>query len=324
MTLHTGRKIELVFDVLVIFSTNLPPKDLVDEAFLRRLRHKIEITDPSFEEYREIFKRVTQQKGVEYNEQVLAYLLQEWYVKRNRKLRASHPRDLCDQILDIAHYHAVDPEMTKELIDQAAEILFRRIMSAGFPFHKPLVLGHRGDYSHAPENTLSAFHLALESGADGFELDARLTSDDVVMVLHDATVDRVSNGKGRLAQLTREAVAGLDSGIGFHPRFAGEQIPTLQRVFETFGTTPVYDLEIKNFDAPNNGLEHRVLELVHQFRLEQRVMVTSFNPLAVRFFRQHLPQAPAGLLLLGGRLGKLEEVLLSNWVSSESGRVSLR
>jgi predicted ATPase with chaperone activity len=124
LTLHTGRKVEVVFDTLVIFSTNLPPKDLVDEAFLRRLRHKIEISDPSFEEYREIFKRVAQQKGVTYNEQILAYLLQEWYVKRNRKLRASHPRDLCDQILDIARYQAVEPAMTKDLIDQAAESYF--------------------------------------------------------------------------------------------------------------------------------------------------------------------------------------------------------
>jgi len=124
LTLHTGRKIEVIFDVLVIFSTNLPPKDLVDEAFLRRLRHKIEIIDPSFEEYREIFKRVAQQKGVTYNEQILAYLLQEWYVKRNRKLRASHPRDLCDQIVDIARYQAVEPAMTKDLIDMAAEAYF--------------------------------------------------------------------------------------------------------------------------------------------------------------------------------------------------------
>ncbi len=124
LTLHTGRKIETVFDVLVIFSTNLPPKDLVDEAFLRRLRHKIEIGDPSFEEYREIFKRVTAQKGVTYNDQALAYLLQEWYVKPNRKLRASHPRDLCDQILDIARYQAIEPAMTKELIDQASEAYF--------------------------------------------------------------------------------------------------------------------------------------------------------------------------------------------------------
>jgi predicted ATPase with chaperone activity len=124
LTLHTGYKIEINFDVLVIFSTNLPPRDLVDEAFLRRLRHKIEITDPTFEEYREIFKRVCQQKGVAYNEQGLAYLLQEWYVKRNRKLRANHPRDLCDQILDIARYLAVEPAMAKELIDSAAESYF--------------------------------------------------------------------------------------------------------------------------------------------------------------------------------------------------------
>jgi predicted ATPase with chaperone activity len=124
LTLHTGRKVEVIFDVMVIFSTNLPPKDLVDEAFLRRLRHKIEIVDPTFEEYREIFRRVAQQKGVAYNEQVLAYLLQEWYVKRNRKLRASHPRDLCDQIIDIARYQSVEPAMTKDLIDMAAESYF--------------------------------------------------------------------------------------------------------------------------------------------------------------------------------------------------------
>lgn len=124
LTLHTGRKIEVPFDVLVVFSTNLPPRDLVDEAFLRRLRHKIEIGDPNFEEYRQIFQRVAQTKGVQYNDQGLAYLLQEWYIKRNRKLRASHPRDLCDQLLDIARYRGVEPVMTKELLDLAAQSYF--------------------------------------------------------------------------------------------------------------------------------------------------------------------------------------------------------
>ncbi len=124
LSLHTGRKIEIPFDVLVIFSTNLPPKELVDEAFLRRLRHKIEIIDPSFDDYREIFKHVADDKGVKYNDQGLAYLLQEWYIKRNRKMRASHPRDLCDQILDIAHYLSVEPELTNEMIDKAAESYF--------------------------------------------------------------------------------------------------------------------------------------------------------------------------------------------------------
>ncbi|NPV84495.1 MAG: AAA family ATPase [Anaerolineae bacterium] len=124
LSLHNGRKFEVPFDVLLIFSTNLPPKDLVDEAFLRRLRHKIEITDPSFDDYREIFKRVAAAKQIPYNEQGLAYLLQEWYIKRNRKLRASHPRDLCDHILDIASYASIEPAMTPEILDRAAQAYF--------------------------------------------------------------------------------------------------------------------------------------------------------------------------------------------------------
>jgi predicted ATPase with chaperone activity len=124
LTLHTGRKIDIPFDVLVVFSTNLPPRDLVDEAFLRRLRHKIEIGDPNYEEYREIFRRVSAAKGVKYSDQGLAYLLQEWYIKRNRKLRASHPRDLCDQIIDISRYLGVEPAMTRDLIDRSATAYF--------------------------------------------------------------------------------------------------------------------------------------------------------------------------------------------------------
>jgi hypothetical protein len=124
LTLHTGRKIEIPFDVLVVFSTNLPPKDLVDEAFLRRLRHKIEIGDPSYEDYREIFKKVAAAKGVTYSDQGLAHLLQEWYIKKDRRLRASHPRDLCDQIIDFARYFGKEPVMSTELIDRAAESYF--------------------------------------------------------------------------------------------------------------------------------------------------------------------------------------------------------
>ena len=124
LTLHNGRKVEVPFDVLIVFSTNLPPRDLVDEAFLRRLRHKIEVGDPDYEDYRNIFKMVATAKGVEYSDKGLAYLLQEWYIKRNRKLRASHPRDICDQILDISRYLSTEPAMTKDLIDRAAEAYF--------------------------------------------------------------------------------------------------------------------------------------------------------------------------------------------------------
>ncbi len=124
LSLHTGRKIEVPFDVLVMFSTNLPPKDLVDEAFLRRLRHKIEITDPDESHYRDIFMRVASQKGVVFSDEGLNYLMKEWYVKHNRRLRASHPRDLCDQIIDISRYLQRDPIMSKELLDKAASSYF--------------------------------------------------------------------------------------------------------------------------------------------------------------------------------------------------------
>ena len=76
LTLHTGRKIEIPFFVLIVFSTNLDPRELVDEAFLRRIRHKIEVTDPSYEDFREIFKRMCDIKKVKYDEQALAYLLE--------------------------------------------------------------------------------------------------------------------------------------------------------------------------------------------------------------------------------------------------------
>ena len=74
--------------------------------------------------YRDIFKRMAQEKNVAYSDQGLAYLLQEWYIKRKRMLRASHPRDLCDQILDMAAFSSVKPAMTKDLLDKAAESYF--------------------------------------------------------------------------------------------------------------------------------------------------------------------------------------------------------
>jgi predicted ATPase with chaperone activity len=127
LTLHTGRKIEIPFDLLLVFSTNLPPRDLVDEAFLRRIRHKIEIKDPAFEEFREIFKRVCQAKSVPYDDNGLRYLLQEYYVQARNPLRACHPRDIVDQLIDIANYLGVEPTLSKELLDRAAQAYFVKL-----------------------------------------------------------------------------------------------------------------------------------------------------------------------------------------------------
>ncbi len=127
LALHTGRKIEVPFDVLIVFSTNLAPRDLVDEAFLRRIRHKIEVEDPSWDEYREIFRRVCEVKDIPYDNRGLAYLIQEHYLKPKRPGRACHPRDIVDQLVDIARYLNVAPTLSKDLIDRACEAYFVEI-----------------------------------------------------------------------------------------------------------------------------------------------------------------------------------------------------
>jgi SpoVK/Ycf46/Vps4 family AAA+-type ATPase len=127
LALQTGKKLQVPFDVLIVFSTNLSPKDLVDDAFLRRIRHKIEVPNPSPEEFREIFKMVCKAKKIPYSDDGLRYLIQEHYLKVRRDLRACHPRDLCDQILDEAKYRDSPPAMTKDLIDHACEAYFVKL-----------------------------------------------------------------------------------------------------------------------------------------------------------------------------------------------------
>jgi predicted ATPase with chaperone activity len=124
LALHTGQKMEVPFNVLLVFCTNLPPADLVDEAFLRRIRHKIHITSPSFNSYREIFNRLCDMRNIEKDEKALRYVLQEYYIKKNRKLRANHPRDILDQLEDIGSYLGTEPSLSKEQLDQAAESYF--------------------------------------------------------------------------------------------------------------------------------------------------------------------------------------------------------
>jgi predicted ATPase with chaperone activity len=124
LTLHTGQKIEVPFELLIVFSTNLEPSDLVDEAFLRRIRHKIEVGDPSFDVYREIFQRECAFRNIAFDEEGLAYLLREYYIKPEKPLRACHPRDLLDEILDISRYRNITPALSQDLIDRACRAYF--------------------------------------------------------------------------------------------------------------------------------------------------------------------------------------------------------
>lgn len=124
LTLRTGQKIEVPFDTLVLFSTNLDPKELVDEAFLRRIRYKIEIKSPGPVQFREIFKRVCAAKRIAYDDAAVDYLLNEKYPAIGAEPRAVQPRDLVEQILDYCQYRDIPPALSRELLDIACANYF--------------------------------------------------------------------------------------------------------------------------------------------------------------------------------------------------------
>jgi predicted ATPase with chaperone activity len=127
LNLITGGKIKVPFDQLIIFSTNLEPRDLVDDAFLRRIRYKITVRPPTPDEYREIFRRVAKAKNIVYSDKAIDYMLVEYYQKQGLQLRNCHARDLLDQLTDFARYLRVPAEMSKQLIDLACQSYFVKL-----------------------------------------------------------------------------------------------------------------------------------------------------------------------------------------------------
>ena len=127
LSLHNGMKFEIPFDQINIFCTNLSPADLVDEAFLRRIRHKIKMSYSSIDEYKEILRRVCAMQSISFNEDVADYLVDTYYRKTGRALTGSHPRDLIDQIVDFSKYFRQSPTFTKATVDRIAANYFIEI-----------------------------------------------------------------------------------------------------------------------------------------------------------------------------------------------------
>jgi predicted ATPase with chaperone activity len=124
VTLSTGMKFAIPFDMVVVFATNLDPKDLVDEAFLRRIRYKVKIDQPNDEEFLQIFKMVCEANGIAFNQEVYDYLLHDLYTRDDRKRNACHPRDLIEQIIVDSHYYGRAPHLTKENMETACDNYF--------------------------------------------------------------------------------------------------------------------------------------------------------------------------------------------------------
>jgi predicted ATPase with chaperone activity len=124
LNLVTGKKLEMPFEQLIVFSTNLDPKDLVDEAFLRRIKFKINVVDPTEDQFRAIFRMMCERRGIEYNEAAFRYMLDTYYHPVNRPLRMCQPRDILDQIVAIAKYKMVPATLNQALIDRACQTYF--------------------------------------------------------------------------------------------------------------------------------------------------------------------------------------------------------
>lgn len=174
----------------------------------------------------------------------------------------------------------------------------------------PTIFAHRGASAHAPENTLAAFELAVKQKADAIEFDVKLSSDDQVVVIHDQTIDRTTNGTGRVKDLPLAALQELDAGSFFDVAFKGEPIPTLSQVFEAVGTKIFYNIELTSYSSPSDSLPERVAELVYFYGLEKNILFSSFHPQVLRRIHRLMPTVPIGFLAHHGISG----ILARSWL----------
>ncbi len=168
---------------------------------------------------------------------------------------------------------------------------------------RPCIFAHRGASAYAPENTLAAFELALQQGAPAIELDVKLSADGHVVVIHDSTVDRTTNGKGKVARLSLAELRALDAGSFFSEKYRGEKIPTLEEVFDLVGKRALINIELTNYTTPRDSLVEEVCRLVREHHMEENVLFSSFLPRNLHQAAILLPEVPRGLLALEGWKG---------------------
>ena len=159
-----------------------------------------------------------------------------------------------------------------------------------------LNFAHRGANHDAPQNTLAAFRLAVEMGADGVELDVQASKDGEAVVIHNFTVDATTDGQGRVADKTLAELKELDAGSWFDARYAGQRIPTLQEVIVEVGHQLLLNIELKTRVFGSTGLIAEVVRLIEDHNLVHRVVVSSFNPFSLRQVKKLNPRIHTGLL----------------------------
>ncbi|MFY9114751.1 MAG: glycerophosphodiester phosphodiesterase family protein [Dethiobacteria bacterium] len=160
-----------------------------------------------------------------------------------------------------------------------------------------MVIGHRGSPREAPENTLPSFLMAMDGGADGIELDVSLSRDGALIVFHNYTLPKTTDGRGMVARQTLARLKSLDAGSFFSEKYAGTRIPTLREVVEVLGEGAFIMIEIKtSLTGANRETADAVSGVVARYNLYKRVVVSSFNPFILTRIKETDIQIPVGLL----------------------------
>lgn len=170
---------------------------------------------------------------------------------------------------------------------------------------QPLIFGHRGASAHAPENTIPAFLLAVQQKADGIEFDVKVTRDGKVIVLHDQTLQRTTNGHGNYKKYSYEYLRKLDAGVKFSANFTGAKIPLLEEVLDAVSGKLGINIELTNYSTPTDDLIEQVAITLKRFGNVTGVMFSSFSWVNLKKVRRLCPDIPRGLLALPGLAGWL-------------------
>ena len=165
---------------------------------------------------------------------------------------------------------------------------------------KPLIIAHRGAMGTAPENTAASFEKAIAEGADGVELDVHLSKDGHLVVIHDESIDRTSNGKGMVKDMTLEELRRYDFGSYFDEAYAGERILTLEEALEIIRECKLINIEIKNGPIFYEGIEEKVLKVIRDFDIASRVIISSFNHYTINKISKLQPEISCGILYMEG------------------------
>lgn len=165
---------------------------------------------------------------------------------------------------------------------------------------RPIIFAHRGASVSAPENTMSAFELAVKLGAKAIELDTMLSGDGIPVVIHDQMLERTTNGHGQVVDYKYSELAQLDAGSWFSDAYKGEKIPVLSRILEYFSGRILINIELKNYHAPYDKLTETVMQVIAQNNLWDSVLFSSFLPRNIRLIRKRKPDAKVALLCPAG------------------------